>query len=63
MVSKVVAWMDEVEKAVLLKEVLPAKYDANSPLIKCAIFFWGCKILKVGSTTIRGYPTTLLKYL
>jgi hypothetical protein len=50
MVLKVVAWMDEVEKAVLLKEVLPAKYDANSPLITCAIFFWVCKILKVGST-------------
>jgi hypothetical protein len=47
MVSKVVAWMDEAEKALVLKEVLPAKYDVNSPLVKCAVFFWVCKILKV----------------
>jgi hypothetical protein len=39
--------MDEAEKAVLSKEVLPTKYDVNSPLVKCAIFFWVCKILKV----------------
>ena len=47
MVAKVVAWMDEAEKALVLKEVLPAKYEVNSPLVKCAIFFWVCKILKV----------------
>ena len=63
MVSKVVAWMDEVEKALVLKGVLPAKYDINSPLVKCAIFFWVCKILKVRSLTIKGYSTALLTFL
>jgi hypothetical protein len=53
MVSTVVAWMDEVEKTLMLKEVLPAKYDVNSPLVKCAIFFWVCKMLKVGSLTVK----------
>jgi len=33
--------MDEAEKALLLTDVLPAKYDVNGPLVKCAIFFLG----------------------
>lgn len=47
MVSKVVAWMEDTEKALVQQAVLPAKYDVNSPLVKCAVFFWVCKILKV----------------
>jgi hypothetical protein len=47
MVSKVVAWMEDTEKALIHQAVLPAKYDVDSPLVKCAIFFWVCKILKI----------------
>lgn len=50
MVSTAVGWMEEAEKALVLKEVLPTKYDVNSPLVKCAVFFWVCKILKVSVT-------------
>lgn len=49
MVSKVAAWMEDAERALVLKEVLSARYTVDSPLVKCAIFFWVCRQLKVRS--------------
>lgn len=52
MVAKVVAWMEDTEKTLVQQAVLPAIYDVNSPLVKCAIFFWVCKICKVRRFTV-----------
>lgn len=55
--SKVIAWMNDTERTLILKEALAPKYDIKSSLVRCAIFFWVIDIVKVRGSFMIPPPT------
>lgn len=60
MLRQMVTWMEETERAVVLKEIVPNNHGVDGPLVKCAIFSWVCKQLKVRSLCVHFYPKKTL---
>ena len=62
MLQQMVAWMEETERAAVLTDNIPKNHGVDGPLVKCAIFYWVCKQLKVCTSHFQFYPkTTILR--
>ena len=60
MLRQMVAWMEETERAVLLTDIVPKNHGVDEPLVKCTIFYWVCKQLKVCTFHFQFYHKTMV---